>query len=340
MCQGSLVNMNKKFLIVVLRFHGDVLLTKPMIDNIKLNFPESEVDLLVYEGTGSILENDKFLSEIIEIETSSKKNIFSRIDNEINLWKKLRAKKYEFAFFLTTQWRVVPMSWAISSAMKAAVDDKKRKKNLWIKSFSTIFPEALDNHIVERNLSALESLGLKIFNDNLTLEPSNLDLELKVLEETYPFLTETDSYYLIHPTSRREKKLWDKDKFGRLINFLLEKNFSVVITSGPDSYETDYVDAILKKAGIIDGKVLNLAGKTSLLGLAALIRRSDFFIGLDSVASHIAAAVDKESITLFGPSNPVNWKPWSDKAQIITRNEISSIEVEDVMSLVDEMPVK
>ena len=340
MCQGSLVNMNKKFLIVVLRFHGDVLLTKPMIDNIKLNFPESEVDLLVYEGTGSILENDKFLSEIIEIETSSKKNIFSRINDEINLWKKLRAKKYEFAFFLTTQWRVVPMSWAISSAMKAAVDDKKRKKNLWIKSFSTIFPEALDNHIVERNLSALESLGLKIFNDNLTLEPSNLDLELKVLEETYPFLTETDSYCLIHPTSRREKKLWDKDKFGRLINFLLEKNFSVVITSGPDSYETDYVDAILKKAGIIDGKVLNLAGKTSLLGLAALIRRSDFFIGLDSVASHIAAAVDKESITLFGPSNPVNWKPWSDKAQIITRNEMSSIEVEDVMSLVDEMPVK
>ncbi len=99
-------------------------------------------------------------------------------------------------------------------------------------------------------------------------------------------------------------------------------------------------NAILKKAGVIDGKVLNLAGKTSLLGLAALIRSSHFFIGLDSVASHIAAAVDKESITLFGPSNPVNWKPWSDKAQIIARNEISSIEVEDVMSLVDEMPVK
>ena len=340
MCQETLPNMNEKFLIVILRFHGDVLLTKPMIDNIKLNFPESEIDLLVYEGTGSILENDKFVSEIIEIETASKKNIFLRIKNEINLWKKLRSKKYQYAFFLTTQWRVVPISWAIGKVMKAAVDDKKRRKNLWIKSFSIIFSEALDNHIVERNLSALESLGLKIFNENLTLEPSNLDSELKVLEETYPFLTKTDSYCLIHPTSRREKKLWDKDKFGRLINLLLEKNFSVVITSGPDSYETDYVDAILKKAGVIDGKVLNLAGKTSLLGLAALIRSSHFFIGLDSVASHIAAAVDKESITLFGPSNPVNWKPWSDKAQIITRNEISSIEVEDVMNLVDEMTVK
>ena len=46
--------MSNKYLIVILRFHGDVLLTKPMIDNIKLNDPDGEIDLLVYKGTGSI----------------------------------------------------------------------------------------------------------------------------------------------------------------------------------------------------------------------------------------------------------------------------------------------
>ena len=332
--------MKKKFLIVILRFHGDVLLTKPMIDNIKLNVPDSEIDLLVYKGTGSILEHERNVSETIEIDAASKKNIFKRIKKEINLWKKLYSKNYDYAFFLTTQWRVVPMSWALGKAMKAAVDDKKRRKNLWIKSFSTIFPEALDNHIVQRNLVALESLGLKIFTENLTLDPSYLDLEYKTLKETYPFLKEENSYCVIHPTSRREKKLWDKEKFGQLINLLLKKGASVVVTSGPDSYEIDYVDEILKKTGIVDKKVLNLAGKTSLLGLAALIKRSQFFIGLDSVASHIAASVDKESITLFGPSNPVNWKPWSDKARIIAQEDLSNIEVKDVMSLVEEMPVE
>ena len=332
--------MNKKFLIVILRFHGDVLLTKPMIDNIKLNVPDSEIDLLVYKGTGSILEHERNVSETIEIDAASKKNIFKRIKKEINLWKKLYSKNYDYAFFLTTQWRVVPMSWALGKAMKAAVDDKKRRKNLWIKSFSTIFPEALDKHIVQRNLVALESLGLKIFTENLTLDPSYLDLEYKTLKETYLFLKEEKSYCVIHPTSRREKKLWDKEKFGQLINFLLEKGVSVVVTSGPDSHEIDYVDEILKKAGIVDKKVLNLAGKTSLLGLAALIKGSQFFIGLDSVASHIAASVDKESITLFGPSNPVNWKPWSDKARIISQEDLHYIEVKDVMSLVDEMPVE
>ena len=335
--------MNKKFLIVILRFHGDVLLTKPMIDNIKLNAPDSEIDLLVYKGTGSILEHEKNISEIIEIDAASKKNIFTRIKKEINLWKKLSSKNYDYAFFLTTQWRVVPISWAVGKVMKAAVDDEKRRKNLWIKSFSTIFPEALDKHIIQRNLLALESLGLKVLNEDLTLDPSYLDIEYRALEETYPFLQKEDSYCLIHPTSRREKKLWDKKKFGRLINLLIEKYLSIVITSGPDSFETDYVEEILKKVASVDKKVLNLAGKTSLLGLAALIKGSKFFIGLDSVASHIAASVDKESITLFGPSNPINWKPWSDKAQIIARKgteDLSYIEVEDVMSLVDDMPVK
>ena len=55
------------------------------------------------------------------------------------------------------------------------------------------------------------------------------------------------------------------------------------------------------------------------------------------MASHIAASVNKESITLFGPSNPGNWKPWSDKAQIISQEDLQKIEVDDVMVLVDEM---
>ena len=175
--------MSNKYLIVILRFHGDVLLTKPMLDNIKLNDPDCEIDLLVYKGTGSILEQEDSVSEIIEIDASSKENIYKKVKKEIRLWKKINTKKYDYAFFLTTQWRVIPISWSIGKAMKAAVDDKKRRKNLWIKSFSVIFPEALEKHIIQRNLVALESLGLKIFNEKLTLDLRHLDTEYKTLSD-------------------------------------------------------------------------------------------------------------------------------------------------------------
>ena len=101
-----------------------------------------------------------------------------------------------------------------------------------------------------------------------------------------------------------------------------------------------YVNDILNKANINSEKVLNLSGKTSLTSLAALIRGSLFFIGLDSVASHIAASVNRDSITLFGPSNPVNWKPWSNKARIISKENLKDIEVEDVTSLIEELLVQ
>ena len=330
-------DMSNKYLIVILRFHGDVLLTKPMIDNIKLNDPDGEIDLLVYKGTGSILEQERNITEIIEIDNASKENFFSKIKKEIKMWAKVRSKKYKYAFFLTTQWRVVPISWATGKAMKAAVDDKKRRKKLWTKSFSKIFPEALENHIVQRNLSALEILGLQIFKEDLVLDPTHLEMGYKSLSDSFPYLNQDNFYCVIHPTSRREKKLWDKEKFAELINLLVKKSFSVVITSGPDEEEMNYVCEILRSTDMVENKVLNLAGKTSLLGLAALIKGAKFFIGLDSVASHIAASVNKESITLFGPSNPTHWKPWSDKAKIIVRDDMKSIEVEDVMSLVEEI---
>ena len=196
-------DISNKYLIVILRFHGDVLLTKPMIDNIKLNDPDGEIDLLVYKGTASILEQERNIAEIIEIDNASKENFFSRIKKEIKLWAKVRSKNYKYAFFLTTQWRVVPISWAVGRAMKAAVDDKKRRKKLWIKSFSVIFPEALENHIIQRNLLALKSLGLQIFKEDLVLDPTHLELEYKVLSDSFPYLNQDNSYCVIHPTSRR-----------------------------------------------------------------------------------------------------------------------------------------
>ena len=70
---------NKKFLIVILRFHGDVLLTKPMIDDHKGKaIPNALIDLLVFKGTASLFEDDEFINEIIEIETSENFNLWQK----------------------------------------------------------------------------------------------------------------------------------------------------------------------------------------------------------------------------------------------------------------------
>ena len=307
---------NKKFLIVILRFHGDVLLTKPLIDDIKTNYPNALIDLLVFKGTASLLEGDEFINEIIEIETSESLNLWQKISSEFSLIRRLKRSKYDFGFFLTTQWRLALMSISMTGVKTAAVSDKKRESFLWVSSFTKIFPEAGNNHIVTRNLNALNVFDIKI-SENPSLDlPINRKTEIKAAEILKSKELST-KFCVVHPISRREVKLWKKENFIKLIDALESKGIKVLLSSGPDSSEVNYVNYLEDNA---NSRPINIGGQTSLIELAAIIKKADFFIGLDSVASHISAAVDTPSITLFGPTSAVNWRPWSRKSKVICRD--------------------
>ena len=308
----------QRFLIAILRFHGDVLLTTPMISEIKRIFPDSIIDLLVYKGTGSILEFDDRINNILEAEPSSDSNFIKITFKEILLLRTLRNTKYDFGVFLTTQWRMSLMARSLRDAMTAGVDDVKRRKPFWIKSFSTISSEGGDGHIVKRNLAALVSLGLTSIEEKAELSliiPPKTKNTVEEIKKNY--FIESD-YCVFHPVSRRETKLWKKESFAQLIDHYANQGLKVVLTSGPDENEIKYLADIEK---LTKTDLINLGGKTTLIELAALIKDAKFFLGLDSVASHIAAAVGTNGVSLFGPSNPNNWRPWSNKVSVISRGK-------------------
>jgi ADP-heptose:LPS heptosyltransferase len=68
---------------------------------------------------------------------------------------------------------------------------------------------------------------------------------------------------------------------------------------------------------------MNVVGKTSLGGLAALISQLDLFITNDTGPAHIANAVDTPSITLFGPVDPVRWAAGDRARHPILRQPVS-----------------
>ena len=58
----------------------------------------------------------------------------------------------------------------------------------------------------------------------------------------------------------------------------------------------------------------------------------------DMILKNIDKIINSKGVVISpGPSNPFNWKPWSDKAKIIVRDDMKNIEVEDVMSLLEEI---
>lgn len=103
-----------------------------------------------------------------------------------------------------------------------------------------------------------------------------------------------------------------------IITAVLAKNFSIVLLGGQDVAAEGEV--IIKE--VKDHRVLNFAGKASLVQSAALIKKSSLFIGPDSGIMHLACAVGTPVIAIFGPGNLKKWSPKGSYDQTATLNVV------------------
>lgn len=109
----------------------------------------------------------------------------------------------------------------------------------------------------------------------------------------------------IHPGSRSPARRWPGEYFAAVADRLArEWNARIVLTGAADEQKT--VQAV---AACMHVPALNLAGRTSLGGLAALLSKFTLFISNDTGPAHMACAIGNASITLFGPAEYYRWAP-------------------------------
>ena len=104
---------------------------------------------------------------------------------------------------------------------------------------------------------------------------------------------------------------------------------------------------IIGRLNIPEGrKVYVLSGCLSLRELAAAIEGAKLFVGVDSAPMHIAAALDKSQIALFGASWVDKWRPYSEEAEVIYAGDYAelphpdSIDTNDPTRLLKAIPLQ
>jgi len=101
-------------------------------------------------------------------------------------------------------------------------------------------------------------------------------------------------------------------------DYFAEKfNAQIILTGSQDEKAT--VQLVVEK---MRTRSLNVAGKTSLGGLAAVIRELDLFISNDTGPAHVANAVDMPSVTIFGPADPRRWASLDARRHPIVRQPV------------------
>lgn len=108
-------------------------------------------------------------------------------------------------------------------------------------------------------------------------------------------------------------KCWPPDRFAAALNdFLQERDADVVLFGTPT--ELTVSEAI--RAGV-NRPVIDLTGKTAISDLPALLSQCQLFVGNDSGAMHVAAAVGVPVVAIFGPTDPHGTAPVTPKARIV-----------------------
>jgi ADP-heptose:LPS heptosyltransferase len=122
----------------------------------------------------------------------------------------------------------------------------------------------------------------------------------------------------LHTGARPPARRWPAAHFASLADELVRRyNAQILLTGAPNESET-----ISKVIACMRTQPVNLAGKTSLGGLAALIRQLDLFISNDTGPAHLAYALDTPSITIFGPADYRRWAPLQPFRHLIVRHPV------------------
>ena len=310
-----------KILVMRYRFIGDTLLTVPFLRNLRYAYPDAQIDMLVAPVSGEIIEKCPYVDNFIYFDTTKK----HRYENKAGQKKKtfwtyvklLREQKYDKAYVLKRSFSSAFLAFAAGIKERIGFDTEGRG---FLLTKKVKYEE--NRHEIDCFLDVLKSDGIDVKDNYLenwidekesaqvceflknSIAPENLQLK-KVI---------------IHATSGNRKKEWDKQKWAKVIEWLAnEKNVQVLFNGTKNDSQTyEEIMSYIKEELKI--QPVNLCGNFNLRQTLAFTKQCDLIAGCDSGNLHIAASVGVPVVAIFGPMNPVKWKPAAEKSVVIKTN--------------------
>ena len=307
----------KKILICIFKYHGDVLLTSPVYTALRSAYPDSELTVYVFNDTHPMLDGHPAISKFILFDQKWRKYSFlRRVWQELKMWRQIRKEKYDAVLNLTSGDRgaIVALVSGAKIRIGIARGGGMKQKDKFFTKIVRITEKP--RHVVERNLDLVRALGIT---------PTEKDLVFFIPEaaiaKVHSLLPYSD-FILIHPASRCHYKHWPTEKFQDLIRDLRKRGEKIIISAGPGQGEQKLIAEIIEPFQS-DPFVRSLAGKLTLKELGALIQTAKLLVSVDSVPPHIACALKKPVVILFGPSDDIKWGPWQNRNAKVVRLDVS-----------------
>ena len=349
-------------LFVRLSYIGDILHATPAARWIKEQYPDAKLHWIVTPSMVELLDGNPYVDEIIpwerdEYEAHSKK---LHIPTMWRMWWELKAKlePYKFDVAVDVQGRLITGLVLLASGAPIRLGLGGTKELNWL--FTNYKSKPSTDHVIKRYVEVAQLLKEAVAKqadldtplktaDNL-LEPETLNnvsakkiyhMDFHVPSKLYTWAEEQWKTIDNHTSLNRgevEKPLrvglvlgtswatkeWPQEKWYSLIKSL-QYRANFVCLGGPKE-STQYkplMDSLTAEG--IDQIMLNMLGKTTLQEVGALIESCDVVVTADTGSLHIALALNKPVVALFGPTDPKLWGPLTGTFKVLVNDELDCL---------------
>ncbi|MBU6375922.1 MAG: glycosyltransferase family 9 protein [Bdellovibrionales bacterium] len=292
-----------RLLLTKIRALGDTVLLTAHLDEVRRRFPEALITVIVPERWKAVLADHPAVHEVWGVDL---KKIRSAA-GFFSLWQRIRKMRFDAAICLHAS---PTIAWLIRLAgiSRRAIhfhghQDQNRFSTVEITGKGQLFPA------IVRDALCFEALFGQWPRDLVPRVVVNSKTLSRALPEKGPVLA-------ICPAASRPTKSWTIEGFAEVAQRWLETRNGSIVLIGSDLERTtlnSVYGALVKKLPGLQGRV-SIAADLTLEELMALLAKVDLFLGNDSGPKHLAVALGRPTITLFGPEDPFEWHPYSRKS--------------------------
>jgi lipopolysaccharide heptosyltransferase I len=276
-----------RILVVRLGAMGDIVHTLPALASLKYSFPGSRVTWVVEPQWAALLEQNPFLDRLVLLDRSNPAALFDSC-------RELRRQAYDIA---------LDFQGLIKSALVASLARAERifgfhQSQVRERLAALVYSNrtlSTGVHVVDKNLDLAVAAGASSVLRSFALPPGRAE---GCLPE--------GNFVLASPLAGWRSKQWPLEYYARLgLRLQQELGIPLVLDGPPSARET--------LAAVPDVSV----NSTEIAGLIYATRRAAAVVGVDSGPMHLAAALGRPGVAVFGPTDPGRNGPYGETFSVL-----------------------
>jgi heptosyltransferase I len=305
----------KRILIIKPSALGDVATTLPLVCDLKAASPEAQIDWLIHPAYAPLIEGHDAVHQVVLFDRKKLTAWWYRPAAFRLFWQllgTLRQNRYDVVIDAQGLLRSGFLTWITGAKIRIGFAHA-REGATQAYTHKVSLPEDGEQTLA---VDRMRALGKPLGADGS--KPAQFRIPVPELPVHYSAFKVQDSFIAVIPGARWPTKRWAVERFAALAERLLQEGHTLLLLGSPD--EKSLCDALqqeIEHRTSNTANLHNLAGQSPIPTLIALLARARLVIANDTGPLHMAGALGRPVVALYGPTSPAFVGPYGQLGNVL-----------------------